>query len=318
MNFYSIKLHKPKFWESKNNIFVFFLKPVSLLIKLFIFIRKKTAKNIKFKIPIICIGNIYIGGTGKTPSTIFLANELYKIGKNPAIVRKYYKDHSDEHQLINKYFKNVIINKNRTHAIYDAIEKGFDSVVLDDGFQDYNIKKDVNILCFNQNQKIGNGLIFPSGPLREDLSAILNAQIILINGNKDKIFEDRIKNINNNLDIFYTKYKPININEFKNKNLLAFAGIGNPDNFFELLEEHNLKILKKITYPDHYEYSHLEISTIVNKAKKEGFKLVTTEKDYYRIKKFKFDEIKYIRVELQVDQKDKLIEKILNKYVKNI
>ena len=137
------------------------------------------------------MGNIYIGGTGKTPSAIFLAHELKKIGKNPVIVKKYYKNQKDEQSLIKKYFNNLILNKKRSDAIYEAERKGFDSVILDDGFQDFNIKKDLNIICFNQNQLIGNGFILPSGPLRQSLNSLNDAEIILINGNKDVEFEKK-------------------------------------------------------------------------------------------------------------------------------
>ena len=107
---------------------------------------------------------------------------------------------------------------------------GYDSVILDDGFQDYSIKKDLNILCFNKNQLIGNGLLLPSGPLREGLNSLERADIIIINGEKDSEFEKILK-INKNLEIYYSIYNPVNLNEFKNKELLAIAGIGNPENF---------------------------------------------------------------------------------------
>ena len=95
-----MKLIKPKFWSKKGNLISTLLFPFSLLVLLFIFFKKKTAKKIKFNIPIICLGNIYIGGTGKTPTSIFLSNELINLGRNPAILRKFYKSHIDEHELI--------------------------------------------------------------------------------------------------------------------------------------------------------------------------------------------------------------------------
>ena len=146
--------------------------------------------------PIVCIGNIYVGGTGKTPLSIFLACKLSEKQKKPSIIRKLYKDHNDEYQLIRKYFKNLFINKNRVNAIYEAENKGFDLAILDDGFQDYKIEKNLSIICFNQNQQIGNGLIFPAGPLRENLSILKSVQIVVINGKKDKSFEEKIKNFN--------------------------------------------------------------------------------------------------------------------------
>ena len=120
--------------------------------------------------------------------------------------------------------------------------------ILDDGFQDYNIRKDLNIICFHQTQKVGNGLVLPSRPLRENLNALKNAQIVVINGDVDENFEKKILNINKNLSIFYTKYVPINIERFKNKKLFAIAGIGNPENFFQILSNNNLEVSKKNSF----------------------------------------------------------------------
>ena len=223
-----MKLFKPKFWDKKNNIFSIILLPLTFLVLIFIFLKKKLIKPKKFKIPIICIGNIYIGGTGKTPTSIFLANEISRLGKNPVILKKFYENQYDENNLIAANFKNFILKKNRLDGVQEAENQGFDIVILDDGFQDYWFEKDLNILCFNSDQLIGNGLVLPSGPLRESLDSIRKAHIILINGNQNLEFEKKIFKENNNLDIFYSYYKPINIDDFRNKKLLAIAGIGNP------------------------------------------------------------------------------------------
>ena len=99
-----MKIFKPKFWNSKLNFFSITLLPLSFLFKIAIFFKKIIIEEKKFKIPIICIGNIYLGGTGKTPLSIFLGNELIKRKKEPVIVRKFYPDHKDEHDLIKKKF----------------------------------------------------------------------------------------------------------------------------------------------------------------------------------------------------------------------
>ncbi len=304
-----MKINKPQFWDLKNNFVSIFLLPISLLFLIIIFFKRKLIKEIKFKIPIICVGNIYVGGTGKTPVSIYVANELSELGKKTAILRKYYKNHIDEHNLIKANSKNLILTKKRSAGITEA-EKKFDVVVLDDGFQDYSINKNLNIICFNSNQLIGNGHLFPAGPLRESLYALKNAQIILINGSKNKSFEDKLLEVNQDLDIFYSKYKPSNINQFKNKKLLALAGIGNPENFFKLIDHHNLEIKKKMVFPDHYRFSYNEIKKIVDKANEEKLQIITTEKDYYKIKDFNINEIEYLKVELEIIEKDEFLKKI--------
>ena len=143
-----MKLYKPKFWNHKNFISLS-LFPVSLIIQLVIILKKKFTKVSSFKIPIVCIGNIYVGGTGKTPLSILVSKELSKVGKKPVIIRKYYKEHMDEHSMIKENFSHLILDSDRTGAIQEAQNKNFDTAILDDGFQDYKIKKDLSIICFN-------------------------------------------------------------------------------------------------------------------------------------------------------------------------
>ena len=224
-----MKLYKPKFWDHKNFISLS-LFPVSLIIQLVILLKKKFTKISSFKIPIVCIGNIYVGGTGKTPLSILVSKELSKIGKKPVIIRKYYKEHMDEHSMIKENFNHLILNSDRTGAIQEAQNKNFDTAILDDGFQDYKIKKDLSIICFNSNFE-GNDFVIPAGPLRENLNSIKNAQIIVINGYRNFKFEKKILEINNNIDIYYSEYKAINYAKFSQKELLVITGIGNPENF---------------------------------------------------------------------------------------
>ncbi len=303
---------KPKFWDNKINIIAISLLPLSLILLVLIFIKKVFTKERKFKIPIICVGNIYVGGTGKTPVSILLANKLNKEKRNPVILRKFYKSHKDEHDFIKNKFNNLILSKNRVIGLSKAEKSEFGTVILDDGFQDVSFKKDVSIICFNQNQLIGNGLVLPAGPLRESLSSLKNTDIVIINGEKDKIFEEKILKINNNLKIFYSFYKPINIDEFKNERLLAIAGIGNPENFFDLLKKNDLNIEKKIIFPDHYNFSKKEIQKIIDQSKKDKLKIIMTEKDFYKIKNYDLNNIKYLKVEIQIKSEEKLLD-IINK-----
>ena len=306
-----MKFLKPKFWESRSNILAILLSPISLLFYFLTALRKSLISPKKFKIPIICVGNIYVGGTGKTPVSIMIANILKTNNKNPAIIKKYYKDHEDEHKLINNITNSLILNKNRVAAIEKAERENFDVGILDDGFQDHTIKKTLNIICFNNRQLIGNGLVFPAGPLRERLSSLERAQIVIINGEKNKIFEEKILNISKNIKIFYSEYLPINIEQFKNKKLFAFAGIGNPNNFFELLSKYNLDVQKKISFPDHHEFKKKEVEQITKDAVNNNLDLITTEKDFYRVKDYGFKDLRYLKVDLKIEEKNKFITEVL-------
>ena len=302
-------LIKPKFWDKKIGIISIILYPLSLIYLIIIYIKKKIIKVHKFKIPIICVGNIYVGGTGKTPLSILLANEIQKLGKETVILRKYYDSHNDEYELIKNNFNNLIVNKKRIDGILKAERANYDIVILDDGLQEYKIKKNLNIVCFNEKQLVGNGLVMPAGPLRENLNNLKSSDVVIINGNKNKSFEEKILNINNKLKIFYSNYKTQNIEKFKNKKLFAIAGIGNPENFFQLIEDNDLSIKKKFIFPDHHKYSKNEIMNIVDEAKKQNCQIITTEKDYYKIKKFDI-KIEYIKIFLNIENKDILINKI--------
>ena len=310
-----IKINKPKFWDRKIGLISILFFPLTLIVIFFTSLKKKITKTRGFKIPVICVGNIYLGGTGKTPTSILLANELSKLGKKPLILRKYYKNHNDEYSLIKNYFKNLIISKNRIEGLKEAEKSNFDIVILDDGLQDYKIKKNLSIVCFNNNQLIGNGMVLPSGPLRENLSILKNVEIVIINGSKNINFENKILNINKKLEIFYSFYKPINLDQFKNKKLLALAAIGNPENFFQLVEKNDLKIFKKKIFPDHYQFSKAEMQNILREAEMENYQVIMTEKDYYKINHYKLKKINYLRVSLEIYNKEKLFKKINSLYV---
>ena len=306
-----MKMNKPIFWEKKYNLISFVLLPASLFLQLIFKIRNKFVHQRSFKIPIICVGNIYLGGTGKTPLVIYIAKKLLKYNKNPAIIKKFYSDHFDEHRLINKNLDCLFTNRLRHQAIKKAEEKNHDVAILDDGFQDHSVKKDINIICFNSNQLIGNGFTLPAGPLRENINAIKKSQIVLINGEKNKDFEKKIFNISSSIKIFYSKYLLLDKDNFENKNVFAFAGIGNPENFFETLKKNNFKVKKKFIFPDHYEFQKKEIQNLIDDSLKNNLELVTTEKDFLRISKFGFKEVKCIKVKLEIIDEEDFIKFIL-------
>jgi len=306
-----MKIFKPNFWNKKKSLIAITLLPVSAFLQVFISIKNQFINKKKFSIPVIGVGNIYVGGTGKTPLSIEIVKILKKLNKKVAIIKKSYEEHNDEFKLIKskeiKLFKNTLRGK----AINEAIKNNFDCVILDDGFQDLSINKSLDILCFNEKQLAGNEMTLPSGPLREPLSSIKRCQIIMINGKTNIEFERKIKGISDNIKIFYMKYLSINIEDFKGHNLLAFAGIGNPENFFNLLEENNLKIIKKISFPDHYNYSLKELNELILYATKHNLKIVTTEKDFFRINHLQLSQIQCLNVELKILDKNNFQKELL-------
>ncbi len=306
-----MKLKKPKFWNNLNLLSICLL-PLSLITIIFNILKIYIITGFRFNIPVICVGNIFIGGTGKTPLSIYLYNLLKKRGYKPAIVRKYYNSHLDEINLTKSKVKQFFYDKKRTLAISKAEAKKNNIIIMDDGLQDLSVIKDLNIICFNSSDLIGNGLLLPAGPLRERLYNIKNYQIAIINGRRNIAFEKKLKFFSNNIEIYQSKYVIKDLKRFKGKKILAFAGIGNPVNFFNLLRDNGLKVKKEISFPDHYNYTKKEIDNLVSKAKDKGLTLLTTEKDFFRIKRFGIKKINYVSVELKISNNKKFEKELLN------
>ena len=228
---------------------------------------------------------------------------------NPAFIRKQYTHFQDETDL-QKSIGPVYQNKQRIKAILEAAKNNMNVAILDDGFQDFSIKKNLSIICFNEKQWIGNGLTIPSGPLRSNLSALNKANCAIINGKKNKNIENKILSENEKIKIFYSNYKPQNIDEFKGKKIIAFAGIGNPENFFDLLMENKLNILETIKFPDHHKYSEKELENLLNKIKDDNSILLTTEKDYFRISENHKKNIKCLKIKVEIENKNQFIEEV--------
>ena len=227
----------------------------------------------------------------------------------PAFIRKKYENYQDEVNLL-KQSGAVYQNKKRINALNEAIQNKINVAILDDGFQDFSVNKNLSIVCFNEKQWIGNGFVIPAGPLREDLSALKRAHCVVIKGKKNNNIEEKILNKNSKIKIFYTNYKAQNIDNFKSKKVIAFAGIGNPENFFNLLKDNNINILKEKKFPDHHNYSENELQNLIDESRDNNAILVTTEKDYFRINNDKKQNMNYLKVKISIENKNQFIDLI--------
>ena len=306
-----MKFKKPKFWNNKNFLSICLL-PLCLITIVFNIFKTYIISGFRSNIPVICVGNIFIGGTGKTPLSIYIYNLLKRKKYRPAIVRKYYNSHIDEIDFTKSKVGQFFYDKKRTLSISKAESKKNNVIIMDDGLQDVSVIKDLNIICFNSSDLIGNGFVLPAGPLREKLKNVNNCQIAVINGKRNIAFEKKLKSISNNIEIYQSKYVIKNPKKFRGKKILAFAGIGNPRNFFNLLKDSGFKVKQEISFPDHYNYSKEEIENLISKAKEEGLTLLTTEKDFFRIKRSDFKKINYVSVDLKI-LNNKSFEKVLLK-----
>ena len=307
-----MQIKKPKFWDLKEqSLYSYLLWPLSKSLELVSFFKIKRKKKFS-DIKTICIGNIYIGGTGKTSLSIKVDKLLKNKNIKTCFIKKYYSNQADEIKLLKKYGK-VFTATNRIDALQKAIKEKYEFAIFDDGLQDYSIDYDLKILCFNNINWIGNGQVIPAGPLRESLNKIKDYKYIFLNGNLENLknIKETINKINPKSQIFIGIYKPSNLDEFKiSEKYLVFSGIGNHQTFLSMLKNYKFNITHDLEFPDHYNYSKEDLEKIVAKSKELDCKIVTTEKDFLRIKNNNFNEIKFIKSELFIQDEEKLINDI--------
>ena len=295
-----MKLIKPQFWLNKN-LFAYLLYPLSIITHLINILKNYSSKK-KLDIKTICIGNLYVGGTGKT-SLAIEANNILKKKYKTVFIKKNYEDQKDELNLLKSRGK-IIFTKNRIDSLLIAQKKKFNIAILDDGLQQKNINYDLKIVCFNSSEGFGNKFMFPAGPLRESLNELKKYDVAFINGEKKNYkLVKKIKSINKNIKIFQSQYRPLNLKKFnRNKKYLMFCGIGNPQEFENTLLKYKFKIKYKKIFPDHYKISLSEINELKKIAKNKGLSIITTEKDYIRMKKNELKNIKFLKINLKINK----------------
>ena len=306
-----MKLKKPEFWDYKKpNLLSYILLPFTfpILINNFLLNAKKNKKNFE-KIKKICVGNIYVGGTAKTPLTIKIYQILKKLDLRSATIKKFYKDQVDEQIMLQEQTKLYCL-KNREKALIEAIRDKVDIVVFDDGLQDRSINYDIKFVCFNNIKWIGNGFLIPAGPLREKIESISKYDAAFINGNENDNSNIKllIKKYNKNIYIFETFYRPMNIDQFSTtEKYIIFSGIGNPEDFKEILIRNKINVVKEIIFPDHYNYTQKDIKKIKILAKDLDAKILTTEKDFVKVDSDMNDNIDFLKIELSIKDEEKLV-----------
>jgi len=307
-----MNLKKPNFWDQKTpNLFAYLLLPIALIIRIFIYFKKKP-DNSKMNIKTICIGNFYIGGTGKTSLCIKINKILKKRKIKSCFIKKFYKNQADEQKLLENNGK-LFLSLTRREAIQNAINENYEVAILDDGIQDKSITYDLSFICFNNINWIGNGMTIPAGPLREDINNLKNYDHIFLNGNLENLdeIETQILKINSKITIHLGKYEITNLNEFqKEDDYFVFSGIGNHSTFIAMLKEHGFKIKRDFEFSDHYQYSEKDLNKIISEAELLNCKIITTEKDFLRLNGNNDRKIKFIKSELNIIDEEKLIKSI--------
>lgn len=305
-----MKLKKPKFWDkNRPNLLAIILLPLAILIQVITSIKLKPRKEFT-GIKKICVGNIYLGGTGKTSLALKIHQLLKKRKIESCFIKKFYTDQLDEQKILSQHGK-LFVEANRVSALKKAISKKYKFAIFDDGLQDKEINYDINFVCFNNINWIGNGQTIPAGPLRENIKNLKKYKNVVINGDLENIYslKKEIKKINKNLNIHLGKYIPLNKHKFDlNKKYLAFSGIGNHNTFISMLKENGFKIIKDLEFPDHYSYLKSDLNQIYKLSNELNCKIITTEKDIQRIKNR--SKINTIKTELKILDEEKLIKAI--------
>ena len=315
-------INTPEFWYKKDLISRFktlLFIPFSIIWILLSLIKKNFAKRYKSHLKVICIGNLSIGGTGKTPFSIqtykileilgykpvFLTRGYRGLTKGPILVNKSHnhKDVGDEALLLSKVGTTIVSSNRCIGAKYiENLKKNYDIIIMDDGLQNYQLEQDIKLLLIDKKLLFGNGYCIPAGPLRQTITqGLKKIDAIIFTGDGD--IKDINLNFINNIQNFDTKLEIKNTFKTKQNNFLAFCALGNPIKFFNTLKKNNFKIVLTKSFPDHYEYKNKDINTLKEEADNRNLKLITTEKDYVKIDD-KENEISVLPIEINFSKAD--------------
>jgi len=320
-------LKAPKFWYLKKDTFLSnSLYPFSLLFRLGTKLRTILSRQKSADLPIICVGNIVVGGAGKTPVSLKIGKMLLKAGYLPHFVSKGYAGIEKNNTMVQKWHspksvgdESILLSEiaptwvgiDRNKSFHLAKEKGADCIIMDDGFQNPTIQKDFSIIVINEEQEFGNKRVMPSGPLRESITRGLSrTNLIIIIGEISNEIKTKIPN---HIPVIYAAFVINNENMiFKGQQITAFAGIAYPEKFFNSLRNQGAKIVKEIVYPDHHIFDENDVLSLAEIANKTQSILVTTKKDYVRIPKSYRTLVNTLEGEIAFEDENSLLEILCN------
>jgi tetraacyldisaccharide 4'-kinase len=337
-----------KIWQGESEYRKWFLLlPLFYISKLYRFcllIRNSlydwgVLKTDEVSIPVLAIGNITVGGTGKTPLVEKLAFMLKEVGFNPGIITRGYKrtrqgtfcidrnndkamEVGDEALMLARKTKiPVVVGTRRAFAVVEAMRKcSVDLAILDDGFQVRNIRKNVEVVVVKGGERNKSTDLFPLGPCREPMGRLRDADAILLNNSS---IGPEIADLIEGIPTFKMAYRPVHLynvkhnlithyNALNGKKVLAFSGLGDNTSFFELLRSLGAHVVRELSFQDHHEYSVEDIEKI--SSFRDVNLIVTTEKDAVKIFEMIVpDNLFYLSIEVNIENEKELIEIILKK-----
>ena len=289
----------PHFWTELNwqSVILF---PVSYIWRFGHYAQQKILNTEETEIPVICVGNLTVGGSGKTPVVITLCRFLSGIGKSTSILTRGFGgkekgpifvstnlhqslDVGDE-PLMMAHSLDVCVSRNRPLGANHILDKKkYDCIVMDDGLQNPTLKKDLNIAVFDGKFGIGNGFLLPAGPMRQKLEVgIQNIDLVIFNGKDETGLGQKIPP---HIPIFTGELQPDEeiVEKMKNRRVYGFAGIGNPPRFFKTLNDIGTDLVGEAHFADHHPYTDADLTQLYEEAMQSGAELVTTQKDWMRL-----------------------------------
>lgn len=289
---------KTPWWFMHKTPVAFLMLPLSwlyyILGRVVYFLRRMSAY--KSRRPIVCVGNIFAGGVGKTPIVRAIANRF----DAPIVMRGYKKSAAtgnagDEASMLVRDGLQVHTGHRKSNIILlNRQQDETGPIIMDDGFQNPSIKKDVSVLVFDESLGYGNGFMLPAGPLREPKRAARRADaIIVIKSNRPR----RKFVLPAGVPVFYAHNQTISPYD-EDARLYAFAGIGYPKKFFRALGKN---VVGRKSFADHYQYTAADLEKLFAAAARKNAQLITTEKDWVRLPQYARDRIKYAKLQTVID-----------------
>jgi tetraacyldisaccharide 4'-kinase len=295
-----MRLEPPSWWYGKtagDRIKATLLAPLGVLYGQGVRARFAFTKPYRSKLPVICIGNFTVGGAGKTPLALTVAEMLRELGHSPAFLtrgfggriagphtvdpaRDDFTDVGDEALLLARAAPTIVARK-RPDGARAIEETGASVIIMDDGFQNPSLVKDLSLIAADTSAGIGNGLIFPAGPLRAALSFQKErADAIVLIGDPASTAE--LPGLQ--CPVFHAAIAPQSETTWLQRQpVLAFCGIGRPQKFFDTLRDADATLAEERAFPDHHAYTEDNARALLDRAQSRGAQLVTTEKDHVRL-----------------------------------
>lgn len=287
----------PKFWNNqtgKPSVWAILLSPLGAIYNVVGAARLRRGPRHVMPVPVICVGNINLGGTGKTPTVIELVRRLQEMGKSPIVLSRGYggtlagpvmvdiKNHTaddvGDEPILLAGFTPVCVGRDRKVSAEMAIQNGADVLVLDDGLQNPTLAYDLTITVVDGQIGFGNGMVFPAGPLRETIKrGLLRTDLIFTIGGKIEV--DGTPTVQGQLAVLQTGM------DWQGLRALAFAGIGRPQKFFNTLRQMGVDVVQERSFGDHQKIPETMLKRLQSEAVGLRAQLVTTEKDAARLPK---------------------------------